>query len=390
MVTFSRRLPADLRPNRLSRAREEHGPPEYDLTVTNPTLCDLQYPGDLLGCLDDPAATVYQPDPRGPEAARSAIAAEYERWGGHVDPERIVLTASTSEAYGLLLRLLADPGDSILVPSPSYPLFEMLGRLDSAELTVYPLDPDAGWRMAAGAVVRAPDRCRMAVAVHPNNPTGSLVHPDDGAALVALCRDHEMALVVDEVFLPFVFDASSPPVTSFASTAGCLCFALGGLSKWVGLPQVKLAWIVVSGPDDAASEALDRLCHIADAYLTVSSPVALAAPRLLEAGRPVRRAIRDRCAANLAVLTTLADSKPSVTVTVPEGGWSAALRYPAVVDEEVLCLQLLEQLDVDVQPGFFFDFPGSGWLVVSLLPPPHLFEEGVRRILRFIATSAHR
>jgi aspartate/methionine/tyrosine aminotransferase len=229
----------------------------------------------------------------------------------------------------------------------------------------------------------------MVVAVHPNNPTGSLVHPEDGDALVALCRDRGMSLVADEVFLPFVFDAASPPVTSFASTAGCPCFVLGGLSKWVGLPQVKLAWIIVSGPGDDVPEALERLCHIADAYLTVSTPVALAVPRLLDSGRRVRRAILDRCSGNLTTMTAVAASEPSVAVMKPEGGWSAALRYPAVIDEESLCIQLLQELNVAVQPGFFFDFPTPGWLVVSLLPPPEIFEEGLRRIVRFITNTTY-
>jgi len=398
MATFSRRLPLDLRPNRLARARERSGPPPFDLTNSNPTRCGLPYPRDLLRGLTDPEALVYSPDPRGPEKTRRAIAAEYRSMGIEVDPDRIILTASTSEAYGLLFRLLADPGDSILVPAPSYPLFELIARLDAVELVGYPLDAETEWRIDIDALARTshrvslgepPSRCRAVAVVHPNNPTGSYVHPHDADTIVSLCSDRRLALIVDEVFLPYPLGAPHPPPESFAATRGCLCFALGGLSKWVGLPQLKLAWIVIGGPEDEASEALDRLCHISDTYLSVSTPVALATPQLIEDGRSIRRAITDRCVDNLDTLKSLAVASPPITLAEPAGGWNAVLRFPNVIDEESLCIRLLAEHGVAVHPGYFFDFPTGGWLVLSLLPKPEVFEEGVRRIFDVINKLTH-
>jgi len=384
MVRFSSRLPLDLRPNRLAHAREQVGLPRYDLTNTNPTTCGIPYPGDILSGLADAAALVYRPDPLGPAAARRAVAEEYRSLGIEVEPDRIVLTASTSEAYGLLLRLLTDPGDSMLAPIPSYPLFDIIGRLDSVAVVQYPLDPGAGWRLAPGALIDPPRRCRMVVAVHPNNPTGSLVHREDADTMVSLCSDRGMALVVDEVFLPYPLASGPAPTPGFASSEGCLCFTLGGLSKWIGMPQLKLGWIVVGGPETIRSEALERLSHIADAYLSVNTPVALAAPRLLREGRTIRQAISDRCRHNLETLTELAGSVPSICADAPQGGWSAVLRFPDVIDEESLCVRLLSEHGVAVHPGFFFDFPGGSWLVLSLLPPVDEFREGVRLILETI------
>jgi aspartate/methionine/tyrosine aminotransferase len=384
MVDFSRRLPEDLRPNRLAAAGERYGPARYDLTVSNPTLCGLPYPGDLLHGLGDEGALRYRPDPKGPEEARRAIAGQYASWGADVDPDRLVLTASTSEAYGMLFRLLADPGDSILVPTPSYPLFEQLARLDAVELTRYRLDPESEWRIARESLAPVDDRCRAVAAVHPNNPTGSHVHPADADTLAALCRDRRMALIADEVFLPYCFEYEAGP-TTFASRSDCLGFTLGGLSKWVGLPQLKLAWIVVGGPDRDAADALERLEHIADAYLSVSTPVAMATPGILESGRSIRHSIAARCRDNVLALCSLAAGTPSVDLCRPAGGWSAVLRYPAVVDEESLVLRLLTERGVAVHPGFFYDFPTDGWLVLSLLPPPDIFREGITRLLELIA-----
>jgi aspartate/methionine/tyrosine aminotransferase len=368
----------------LARAREESGPPPFDLTNSNPTRCGLAYPNDILDGLADRDALVYRPDPRGPEKTRRAIAAEYRSMGINVDHDRIVLTASTSEAYGLLLRLLADPGDSILVPAPSYPLFELIGRLDAVELVEYPLDVETEWRIDVDALGELPGRCRAIALVHPNNPTGSYVHPDDAATIVTLCRDRRLALIVDEVFLPYPLRKQQPRHGSFAATRDCLCFALGGLSKWVGLPQLKLAWIAIGGPEGDAAEALDRLCHISDAYLSVSASVALATPQLLEDGRSIRRAISDRCVENLHTLKSLAAASASTTLAEPAGGWNAILRYPKVIDEESLCIRLLSEHGVAVHPGYFFGFQTGGWLVLSLLPPPEIFGEGVRRILDVI------
>jgi aspartate/methionine/tyrosine aminotransferase len=386
MVHFSGRVPRDLRPNRLTTVRAGCGEIPFDLTVTNPTRCDLPYDPALLADLAAPAALTYEPHPRGPWAARRAVAGLYADLAPAVEPEHILLSASTSEAYSFLFRLLADPGDTILVPAPSYPLFGQLTRLDAVETLDYPLDEDGGWRIDLSALAAAPPSTRAVIVVHPNNPTGSFVDPGDAVLLRRHCRERGWALIADEVFLPFVHDVAPAPA-SFATTSECLCFTLGGLSKSVGLPQLKLAWTVVGGPSPLVAEALERLDHIADAALSVSTPVALAAPRLLTAGATVQEAIRHRCRCNLRSLGQAVAEVPAVTLHRPAGGWSAVLRVPTVVDEEELLVRALVEEGVAAHPGYFFDFPRPGYLVLSLLPPEEIFAEGVRRLLATVADS---
>ncbi|MDX1388752.1 MAG: pyridoxal phosphate-dependent aminotransferase [Acidobacteriota bacterium] len=372
---FSERVPEDLRPNAITKAIEARGGVTYDLTATNPTCCGLTYPVDLLRSLGDPGALGYRPDPLGLRSAREAVAGEYARRGLDVDPERIVLTASSSEAYGFLFKLLCDPGDTVLVPSPSYPLFEHLARLDGVRTRPYALDPDAGWQPEP--IDPGADRARAVIAVHPNNPTGSFLNERGRAELVRACAIGGAALIVDEVFFDYGLGATRS--TSFATNDEVLTFTLGGLSKSAGLPQLKLSWIVVSGP--GADEALERLAFIADNYLDVATPVQLALPEILRAALPVRSAILERCRENLTALVEAVAAAQGVSVIEPQGGWSACLRYPAVIAEEKLVLDLIEHDDVAVHPGYFFDFPTEGYLVVSLLPPPDLFRDGLRRLL---------
>lgn len=380
-VRPSSRLPPSLEPNALARARAALGPIPFDLTVSNPTACGLRYPPDLLAPLSHPRGLTYRPDPRGPERARRAVAEGYRSWGAEVDPETVVLTASTSESYSLLLKLLADPGEAVLAPAPSYPLVEHLARLEGVATHPLRLDPDWGWRLDRESVSNAPAGSRAAVLVHPNNPTGSYVHPEDASWLEAECRERGWALVVDEVFLPFPLDGGPGADASFAGRGGCLTFVLGGLSKSGGLPQVKLGWIVAAGPGSEATAALKALEHVADAYLSVAGPVADAAPDLLAASVPVREQIAARVRANLAALRASVARLPAISVDPPGGGWSAVLRVPSVIDEEELALALLGRRGVAVQPGYFFDFDRPGRLVLSLLPREDLFEEGVDRLL---------
>jgi len=377
---FSRRLPVDLGPNRLS-ARAGCVRVAYDLTETNPTRCALPYPESLLESLSGPDALVYRPHPLGPERARRAVATTYARWDADVDPRHVMLTASTSEAYSCLFKLLADPGDAVLVPAPSYPLFEQLARLDGVRATPYRLDPESGWRIDPASVHEAPGNTRAAVVVHPNNPTGTYVHPGDARMLAELCADRGWALIADEVFLPYPLCSAPGSDSTFADTASCLTFSLGGLSKSIGLPQLKLAWVVASGPDLLLADALERLEHVNDAYLSLSTPVAAAAPDLLRIGGAIRDSISTRCRANLRALRTLVAAVPPVSMPKPAGGWSAVLRVPTVIDEESLVLRLLDEREVAVFPGFFFDFPTEGYLVLSLLPPEQVFAEGLRRVL---------
>jgi aspartate/methionine/tyrosine aminotransferase len=380
MVRFSRRVPSDLGPNRLAKARARIGVPMFDLTESNPTRCDLPYPTDLLEVLADPCGLRYQPDPRGVATARQAIANSYRTWGADVVPDNIVLTASTSEAYGFLMRILAEPGESILVPSPSYPLFDQLARLDDVRLHRYRLEADERWRIDPADLATVPADCRAVVAVHPNNPTGSFVHPDDADRLATLAARHQLALIVDEVFLRYPHGQAPGADRTFADNRDCLTMTLGGLSKSVGLPQMKLAWIVVCGPDDEVDEALERLDYVSDAYLSVSSPVSFALAELMHRCEPVHDAIASRCRANLDRLEDSSTVASYISVLSPDGGWSAVLRIPSVVDEEELALELLENHGVAVHPGYLFDFPSDGHLVISLLPPEPIFAEGVRRL----------
>jgi len=382
---FSDRVPSDLRPNPIARALEAKGGVRYDLTESNPTRCGFEWPPDLLRVLSSREGLTYRPDPLGYRVAREAVASHYHRRGVTVDPERIVLAASTSEAYGFIFKLLCDPGEAVLFPSPSYPLFEHLARLEGLRTRTYALDPDARWQ--PGAIDPGDDRPRALVAVHPNNPTGSYLHRASADEVVRVCDRHDMALVVDEVFSDYSYDFGNPrPARSFAGRDEVLTFTLGGLSKSMGLPQLKLSWIVVNGPDERVTRALDGLSFIADNYLTVSTPVQLALPELLGKNASVQGAIHDRCTANLWELTGEVADAPGLTLLEPEGGWCACLRFPAVIDEETLALELIEKDDVAVHPGYFFDFPGEGYLVISLLPAPAVFIPGVRRLLRRLAT----
>jgi alanine-synthesizing transaminase len=382
---FSGRVPSELSPNRIARARAA-SPPRFDLTISNPTACGIEYPAGLLDPLARPEGVRYHPDPRGLRIAREAVAAEFDRHAAKVDPERVVLTASTSEAYAFLFKLLADPGDAVLVPTPSYPLLAHLAQLEGVETHPYQLDRETGWRPDMHAIAAAPQRTRAIVLVHPNNPTGSFVHPDDLAALSHLAARRGWAIIADEVFLDYPLDGGPGAGRSFASNLDALTFTLGGLSKSAGLPQLKLAWIVTSGPEGAAHAAVQGLEFVADTFLSVATPVQLALPSLLREGAAVREAILARCRHNLAALRGAAARLPAVDVAQTGGGWSAVLRVPAVVGEEELALELLREDGVAVHPGYFFDFPGEGTLVLSLLAEPDAFAEGVRRVLRRIAS----
>ena len=351
-----------------------------DLTDTNPTRAGLSYPSDLLAPLADPAGLRYTPDPRGLPSARAAVSGELRRGGVAVPPERIVLTSSTSEAYGFLFKLLCDPDDEVLVPVPSYPLFEHLGALDAIRVVPYPLDAHGAWGLDVDALAaRITPRTRAVLVVSPNNPTGSALTAGELPAVATLCATRGLALVGDEVFADYRFDGRSGP--SVLQQDRCLTFGLGGLSKSIGLPQLKLAWIGVSGPASLVDPALARLELIADTYLPVSTPVQLALPSLLVRGAVVRSAIQERVRANLSWLRTRLARTPACSLVEPAGGWSAVLRVPAIDGEDALVIGLLERHHVFVLPGTSTDFPCEAWLVLSLLVAPGVFSESVERIL---------
>jgi alanine-synthesizing transaminase len=388
---FSTRVPADLAPNRLTvaaAAARACARPILDLTETNPTRVGLAYPPALLDPLASRAGLRYEPEPFGMPAAREAIAAQYAAGGLDVHPGRIVLTASTSEAYSFLFKLLCEPGDEVLVPVPSYPLFDHLCRLDGVGIRTYPLDYHGTWSPDLPALADATTaRTRAVLVVSPNNPTGSVLGRDDLNAMAGLCAARGLALVGDEVFADYPIDPR-PDHVSVLEQGDALTFSLGGLSKSVGLPQLKLGWIAACGPKAALAGALARLEVVADAYLSVSTPVQVAAGVLLAAGRDVRRLILERVRSNLERLDAEAAHAPACSVLRVEGGWSAVIRVPATRPEEELALELLERDDVLVHPGYFFDFPREAYLVVSLLPDPAVFREGTARVFRRVESRA--
>jgi aspartate/methionine/tyrosine aminotransferase len=395
MSRFSGRVPASLEPNALARALEamrRADRPILDLTESNPTRAGFDYPHDLLASLGDSRGLIYRPDPLGLPEARRAVAGDYRRRGIDVDPDRIVLTASTSEAYSLLFKVLCDPGDEVLVPRPSYPLFEHLTALDAVAAVPYRLEYDGSWVLDVAALERVwTPRTRAVLVVTPNNPTGTYATGDELDGVAALCRSRNAALIADEVFA----DYELAPIEGrrpgrVLEPRGAVTFSLGGLSKSAGLPQVKLAWIAMAGPEPQLSALRARLELASDTYLSVSTPVQAAAPELLARGRAIACQIHERVRSNRRALLARSTTTPACTVQPAEGGWYSVVRVPAVVPEEQLVLDLLADDGVLTHPGYFFDFPDEAYLVVSLLPPPQVFATGVDRVLRHFDCSAFR
>ena len=381
---FSSRVPGDLPSNAITRALESirlRDVRVIDLTETNPTRVGLPYPDDLLNGLADPGGRTYSPEPLGLASAREAVASSVKV---PVDPSRVVLTTSTSEAYAVLFKLLCDAGDEVLVPQPSYPLFEMLTGLEAVSAVPYRLEYHSRWAIDRESVQRAlTDRTRAVLVVTPNNPTGSMLRAADRDWLAELCAKRGMAIISDEVFADYPL-RPAPDASSFCGETRALTFALGGLSKSAGLPQVKLGWLIVNGPPPLVSQAIDRLELICDTYLSVSTGAQIAARSLIESGSAIRAAILSRVQANLAALTRMVADDSVVSLLLPEGGWSAVLRVPATEPEEALVLRLLNSAHVLVHPGYFFDFHAEAFLVVSLLPETTIFEEGMRRVLNCV------
>jgi len=342
------------------------------------------YPSDaILAALADPRALRYEPSAAGMPVARAAVSDYYSGRGTRpVSPDRILLTASTSEAYAFVFKLLADPGDEILVPSPSYPLFDYLAALDSVRVVQYPLVYHGSWKIDFDALARSISyRSCAIVLVNPNNPTGSFLKQSELGPLLALCREHNLALISDEVFADYAFDDQAPLVRSLTGVDDVLTFCLSGLSKVAGLPQLKLGWIVTGGPPSHREKVFERLELIADTYLSVSAPVQWAAPVLLGLRAEMQRQILDRVRANRAFLAGQLGVSSPWNLLATEGGWYAILEAPRIQSEEDWVLTLLTEDGVLVQPGFFFDFEREAFLVISLLTPEDAFREGVRWIL---------
>jgi aspartate/methionine/tyrosine aminotransferase len=391
-VQFSRRTDWQRQPNRLSATLEtlrSRGKPIFDLTTTNPTECGIGYPeGAILSSLSNPLSLAYQPNPRGLPAARESICSYYREKGIGVDPSNLFLTASTSEAYSLLFKLLCNAGDRILIPQPSYPLFDYLSRLDDVESRYYRLKYDSGWSIVLDSVSECITAAtRAIVIVNPHNPTGMFLTDADYRAMKKIAAEHSLALIVDEVFIDFSLD----PQKKTYSTAGeqdVLTFTLNGISKMAGLPQMKLGWIVVGGGRMPVAEASERLEILCDTFLSVNTPVQLALPGLLAAGATVRTNILARIRSNYGRLCEIAPKDCVCAVLECEGGWYGILRVPRLMSDEDWSVELLESTGVHLYPGYFFDFETEGFLVVSLLVEEKMFETAARQLVEFVASRA--
>lgn len=381
---FASRTEWNLQRNRLADALARHreaGKPLIDLTVSNPTKCGLEYDrAAILTALANPASLLYEPAPQGLECAREAVSHYYAERGGRVPAEDILLTTSTSEAYAFVLRMLCNPGDEILVPAPSYPLFEFLAEIQDVKLGRYPFIYDYGWQIDFRALESAiGERTRAVIVVHPNNPTGHFCSPPQAARLNEICAVRNVALIADEVFLDFSLTPERP--RTFATNESGLTFTMSGISKISGLPQMKLAWLVVSGPRELKASALTRLEVIADTYLSMNAPIQHAAPALLAARHDFQRQLMERVRRNLAELDGWLQRQKLCTRLEIQGGWYAILRVPATRSDEDLAIELLETKDVHVHPGHFYDFSGEGYLIVSLIGNEDEFAKGIEALL---------
>ncbi|HYL86377.1 MAG TPA: pyridoxal phosphate-dependent aminotransferase [Candidatus Angelobacter sp.] len=383
---FAQRTNWNLAANRLSQALERHraaGKPLLDLTVSNPTECGFTYDeAAILDALRNPQALRYEPVARGLAPARQAVAEYYAGHGATIGVDDIFLTTSTSEAYSYAFRLLCNPGDEVLIPAPSYPLFEFLADVQDVKLVRYPLLYDHGWQIDFHALEQAiTGRTRAVTVVHPNNPTGHFTKPGEMQRLRALCASRELAVIADEVFLDFSLGTERP--ASFAGSSETLTFTLSGLSKICGLPQMKAAWLAVSGPQQAKGATEERLEVIADTYLSMNAPVQLAMPAFLAQRAAFQEQLMTRVRRSLAELDRQLGQQKACSRRQLEGGWYAVLRVPATLSDEELALTLLGDRGVYVHPGHFYDFPGDGFLVVSLISPERQFAEGLAGLLTY-------
>jgi alanine-synthesizing transaminase len=383
---FAERTNWNLAGNRLSEALARHragGKRLLDLTASNPTECGFAYDNEtILAALQNPAALRYEPNPKGLESARRAVTEYYSARGAAISADDIVLTTSTSEAYSFVFRLLCNPGDELLIPAPSYPLFAFLADIQDVKLVRYPLIYDHGWQIDFHSLQQAiTSRTRGVIVVNPNNPTGHFVKEQELAKLNELCTAREMALIADEVFLDFAL--SDARRITFAGNTGALTFAMSGLSKIAGLPQMKLAWVVASGRGELKRQAMERLEVIADTYLSPNAPVQLATPVFLAQRHGFHKQLIGRVRKNLTELDRQLAAQSACARLELEGGWYAVLRVPVAQADEELAISFLETKDTYVHPGHFFDFAGDGYLIASLIAREQEFAEGLRRILSY-------
>ena len=382
---FARRTDWQLQRNRyataLSKARER-GTRLLDLTISNPTECGFNFNSSrILASLSCPESLHYDPQPLGLLSARRAVADYYNagklrRGASAISPEQIFVTTSTSEAYSYLFRLLCDPGDEVLVPRPSYPLFEFLADIQDVTLHHYELFYDHGWHIDIdGLVGKLTEQTRAVMTVNPNNPTGSFLHRNELERLTAICHERQLALISDEVFLDYEIESSAEDSVAFSG--GCLSFTLSGLSKICCLPQMKLAWIVMNGPPGLREEARNRLEVIADTYLSVNAPIQHALPELLTQRDAIQSQLLSRVKENLAFLDRQLRAMSSIQRLRIEAGWYTVLRVPATQSDEELAIELIERAGIVVHPGHFYDFLQDGFLILSLIATAKDFRDGI-------------
>jgi len=379
---LSRRIPPVTTPNAWSlrlAARRAAGLPVADLTATNPTRCGLSPLAEAGEILARWSGVDHAPDALGGAAARSAIARYHAGRGLALAPADIALTASTSEAYAQLFRLLADPGQSVLAPAPGYPLLEPLARAEGVELRPYRLAYDGRWHLDRDSLERAAPGAKAVIVVEPNHPTGSCLDAGERAFVEDLCARHGLALIADEVFGEFPRPPATAPFASWLGERRHPTFVLGGLSKLCGLPQLKLAWIAVAGPAPARREAMAGLEWLGDLFLSVGAPVQAALPELLELRESFVSGVRARIAANLAALDELVRERPEFAVLVADGGWSAVLRVPATRGDEAWALALLDR-GVAIHPGHFYDFAAGEHLAASLIVETGTFAAAITEL----------
>ncbi len=382
-----------LNPNQLSQrlsAFKQSGIEVIDLSESNPTRCKFDYlKANLLVSLSDPENLVYEPDPKGMPEARRAIQNFYREKNVNVPLEHIFLTSSTSEAYSFLLRLLANPGERILMPRPSYPLLDLLADLNDIRLDPYEIRYEANqWQIHMESLIREiHSDTKAIVLINPNNPTGSCLKQNEAEKIVTLARDHSLVLISDEVFSDYVFFDDPKRIPTFAGITGVITFTLGGISKTLGLPQMKLGWILANGPFEMLSPLIQRLEIILDTYLSVNTPVQRSLASWFPLRHSIQKEIKDRIQNNLAFLRSCLTQPHPVHCLPLEAGWYAILRLPRTKSEEEWALEFLDQDRVYLYPGYFFDFEQEAFVVVSLLVPCEVFKEGISRILRRVKSG---
>jgi alanine-synthesizing transaminase len=388
--SYSERLPWSLSSNAFTRLVEEKrraGVRLIDLAASDPTQAFSDYPHSAIsrayGNIKD---FTYRADPAGQQQARVAVARYYERRDVWISPDQLLLTASTSEAYSVLFKLFCNPGDEILAPLPSYPLFEYLASLESVRLVPYRVRYDGSWFIDFADLRRqVSSRTRLVITVNPNNPTGSFLKKSEAEILLEVAQERRLPIISDEVFMDYSSSTGLECLKTLTGSDSVLSFSLGGLSKAAGMPQMKLAWVVLNGPEHDRLVARHRLELILDSYLSVGTPVQYALGELLEIGEGIQQEIRVRIAQNVRALKTLLENSPARALET-EGGWSAIIQLPRTLSEEEWITRLVEEQSVVVQPGYFFDIPGEAYVVVSLITPSDEFFEGIGRIRRLAAS----